>query len=90
MGKFTKVLGTVALLCTLLFSNSAKASHFKGGDVYFECVGNGVYKLVFNCYYSCRLFSSTPYPPSSIQWTLTTVPQYLLPSQPLPLLPAQL
>ena len=72
MGKFTKVLSTVALLFTLLFSNSAKASHFKGGDIYFECVGNGVYKLVFNCYYSCETFSSTPYPPSQIQWTLTS------------------
>ncbi|MCW3127126.1 MAG: hypothetical protein JWO03_2784 [Bacteroidetes bacterium] len=73
MKNFTKILSTAALLFVLLFSpDSAKATHFKGGDIYFECMGNGTYRLVFTCYYSCEAGSSLPYDPSVIFWDLTS------------------
>lgn len=72
MKNFTKILSIALFFAgVMLSSQDAKASHFKGGDIYFQCIGNGQYRLVFTCYYSCEASSSAPYDPSSFTFTLT-------------------
>ena len=72
MKKFTKLVGGFFAIALLLFSNPTMASHFKGGDTYFVCTGNGYYKLVFACYYACESGSSTPYDFTLESFTLTS------------------
>jgi gliding motility-associated-like protein len=72
MKKFTKLVGGFFAVALLLFSNPTMASHFKGGDTYFVCTGNGYYKLVFACYYACESGSSTPYDFTLESFTLTS------------------
>ncbi len=56
----------------MLAPRQAEATHFKGGDIYFRCLGNGQYQLIFTCYYSCEQGSSTPYDPSLITFSLNS------------------
>lgn len=72
MKNFTKLLGGIFGVALLLFSNPTMASHFKGGDTYFVCLGNGYYKLVFACYYACEPNSSAPYDFTSESFTITS------------------
>jgi gliding motility-associated-like protein len=57
MGKFTRLLIALFVLFLSFFPDRASASHLKGGDTYFVCVGNGMYELVFACYYACEATS---------------------------------
>ncbi len=73
MKNFTKILSVAVLFVgMMLSSHQASASHFKGGDIYFRCLGNGQYQLIFTCYYSCEQGSSLPYDPSLIDFSLTS------------------
>jgi gliding motility-associated-like protein len=61
MKKFTKLFSAFAILVISLFSTTVEASHFKGADTYFQCLGNGYYKLSVAYYYACEPNSSQPY-----------------------------
>ena len=82
MKNFTKLVCAVFFVVASLFSNSAHASHFKGGDTYFVCLGNGQYQLVFACYYACEPTSiSYDTTAAAFSWTITstcgTVPTFI-------------
>ena len=54
MKNFTKLFAGLFVMALLLFPTTTQASHLKGGDTYFVCLGNGQYELVFYCYYACE------------------------------------
>ena len=64
-------LPLLLLLC-LFLSFSSFASHFKGGNVHFQCQGNGYYTLVFDCYYACEPGSVSPYSYNSFTFDVSS------------------
>jgi gliding motility-associated-like protein len=72
MKNFTKLICVVCAVIFSLLASPVRASHFKGGDTYFVCQGNGYYKIVFACYYACEPSSSAPYAPSSMIFHITS------------------
>jgi gliding motility-associated-like protein len=74
MKNFTRSICAFFVFAMTLLTHPVQASHLKGGDTYFECVGTGgQYVLVFSCYYACEPTSITPDPdPADFSWTLTS------------------
>jgi gliding motility-associated-like protein len=70
MKNFTKVLSLLLLSLAALFVNPAQASHNKGADIYFDCLGNGVYKIYYAFYRDCSAGSSSA--PTSVSFDLTS------------------
>lgn len=54
MKNFTKLSGLFFLIVFSLLSKPAQATHIKGMDVYFVCLGGGQYELVFSEYFACE------------------------------------
>jgi len=46
-----------ALICVL--TNQVKATHILGGEIYYDSLGNGIYKVTFEIYRDCN--SATAY-----------------------------
>jgi hypothetical protein len=74
MKNFTRITCAFFVFAMTLLTHPVQASHLKGGDTYFECVGTGgQYVLVFSCYYACEATSIAPDPdPADFSWTLTS------------------
>jgi gliding motility-associated-like protein len=73
MKNFTKLACAAFVLMFTLFARPVQASHLKGGDTYFICLGNGQYELVFSCYYACEPTSIAPDPAAAdFSWTVTS------------------
>ena len=49
-----KLLPLLFFVLTLSLSNISKASHMMGGDMSYQCLGNGKYKITAKIYRDCR------------------------------------